>query len=192
MVKKTSKRPKRAKRFTPFVRVYHKPTESEIQTIMKDFDMKGLPVISDDEKRRIINEEFEGLEQYTNDIYQVSIRRHEPQKPKFSFKVDIGKQGSATSPPLGYIHVSVKTHDRKPMRDWRDMQRIKNQLIGEEFEAVELYPAESRLVDTANQYHLWVLDKSIDDGGYFPFGFHERLVDYSPRKSDAVQRGEFE
>jgi len=29
-------------------------------------------------------------------------------------------------------------------------------IVGEEHEAFEVYPAESRLVDTANQYHLWV------------------------------------
>jgi hypothetical protein len=37
------------------------------------------------------------------------------------------------------------------VHDWRDLQRIKNQLVGPECEAVELYPAESRKVDTANQ-----------------------------------------
>ena len=38
-------------------------------------------------------------------------------------------------------------------------------------EAVELYPAESRLVDNANQWHLWCVT-----GFRFPFGFAERLV----------------
>lgn len=54
-------------------------------------------------------------------------------------------------------HLSIRRADRKPCRDWRDFQAIKNQLCGEDREAVELYPAESRVVDTANQYHLWVL-----------------------------------
>jgi hypothetical protein len=52
---------------------------------------------------------------------------------------------------------------------------IKNQLIGEECEAVELYPAESRKVDTSNKYHLYgVLDPSF----HFPFGWQNRDVEY--------------
>jgi hypothetical protein len=39
--------------------------------------------------------------------------------------------------------------------DWRHKQYIKNQLAGPEEEAVEIFPAESRLIDGANQFHLW-------------------------------------
>lgn len=53
------------------------------------------------------------------------------------------------------IHLSIRRQDRLPCRDWRDFQRIKNQLAGPEWEAMEIYPAESRMVDMANQYHLW-------------------------------------
>jgi hypothetical protein len=45
---------------------------------------------------------------------------------------------------------------------WRDKQKIKNELFGRERVAVEVFPAESDLVDEANMYHLWVL----------PFGFN--------------------
>lgn len=63
--------------------------------------------------------------------------------------------------------------DREPIHDWRELQDVKNALVGTEGEAVELYPAESRLVDTANQYHLFAL---AERGQRFPFGFRERLV----------------
>ena len=53
------------------------------------------------------------------------------------------------------VHLSIKRLDRDVIHDWRDLQRIKNELAGAEWEGIELYPAESRLVDTANQYHLW-------------------------------------
>jgi hypothetical protein len=53
------------------------------------------------------------------------------------------------------VHLSIKRNDKNPLHDWRDLQRIKNEILGPEEEAVELYPAESRLVDGANQYHLW-------------------------------------
>lgn len=69
----------------------------------------------------------------------------------------------------GLVHLSFKTHANKAIRDWREMQRIKNELVGPEIEAVELFPAESRLIDTSNQYHLWCLPP----GEKFPFGFHD-------------------
>lgn len=65
-----------------------------------------------------------------------------------------------------FWHLSIKRHDREPMNDWRVMQAIKTAIAGPDAEAVEIYPAEERVVDTANQYHLWTLI-----GTRFPFGF---------------------
>lgn len=64
-------------------------------------------------------------------------------------------------------HISIRRQDRGAARDWRHFQQIKNELFGAESEAVELYPAESRVVDTANQFHLWVLPP----GTVMPCGF---------------------
>ena len=69
------------------------------------------------------------------------------------------------------VHLSVKRNDRNPLHDWRDLQRIKNEILGPEEEAVELYPAESRLVDGANQFHLWSFV-----GKRVPFGYQTRCV----------------
>lgn len=77
-----------------------------------------------------------------------------------------------------WVHLSIKLRDRSVIHDWRDLQRIKNEIVGPEAEAVELFPAESRLVDTSNQYHLWCVV-----GGRFPFGFNTRVV------SDGSVRG---
>lgn len=93
---------------------------------------------------------------YLNDTYQVNV------EPPVSFP---------NFPTI--VHLSIKRRDRAPIHDWRDLQTIKNMLVGAEHEGVELYPAESRLVDTANQYHLFVL---LDPTKRFPFGFRERLV----------------
>ena len=74
--------------------------------------------------------------------------------------------------PMGkWIHLSIKDHDRTARHDWRDLQRIKNELVGPEYEAIEIYPAESRLVDTANQYHLYVFMTWRP-----PQGFYSRLL----------------
>ena len=53
------------------------------------------------------------------------------------------------------------------------MQYIKNELVGEENEGFELYPRESRLVDTANQFHIWVFQEEKNG---IPIGWEERVV----------------
>ena len=63
--------------------------------------------------------------------------------------------------------MSIKRHDREPMQDWRVLQRIKTEIAGAETDAIELYPAESRVVDTANQYHLY----AFVGCGPIPVGF---------------------
>lgn len=75
--------------------------------------------------------------------------------------------------PEGYVEwLNIKRRDRDWMHDWRELQRIKNELCGPEREAIEIYPAESRLVDTSNQYHLWVLAPDAA----LPFGYRFRAV----------------
>lgn len=69
-------------------------------------------------------------------------------------------------------HLSIKRNDREPIHDWRDLQRIKNELTHPQREAIEIYPAEARLTDTANQYHLWVLEY----GRLLPIGFHDGRI----------------
>jgi hypothetical protein len=75
------------------------------------------------------------------------------------------------APP--FIRLTIWRHDRQPCENWRHLQQIKNELIGPEHEAAELFPAESRLVDMANEYHLWV---HVDPLFRFPFGFEGRCV----------------
>lgn len=75
---------------------------------------------------------------------------------------------------LDMLHLSIKRLDRQPIHDWRDLQKIKNAIVGEECEAFEIYPRESRLVDSANQYHLWAF---TDPAVQVPCGFSSRIVD---------------
>lgn len=97
-----------------------------------------------------------GSEYWINDLYQVQVRR---------------------DPEKGVAHLNIRRRDGKAIyRDWRHFQWIKNQLVGEECEAIELYPAESRLVDASNKYHLFC---ATDPAFRFPFGFTERDVDYT-------------
>jgi len=66
------------------------------------------------------------------------------------------------------IHLCIRRHDGRPCKDWNHMQQIKTEIVGAEHEGVELFPAESRLINVSNEFHLWVHPKS---GYRFPFGF---------------------
>ena len=67
----------------------------------------------------------------------------------------------------GWTELSVRRQDRGHVVDWRHKQAIKNQLVGPECEGLELYPAESRLYDTANQFYIWV---RTEPGDRIPVG----------------------
>lgn len=105
-----------------------------------------------EEVRAIMNDEREAAAVVVNELYHVNMRSIQPVVEGWP----------------SMIWLSIKRRDRKPIHDWRDLQRIKNELVGVECEGVELYPAESRKTDTANQYHLWVF---LESGHKFPFGW---------------------
>jgi hypothetical protein len=83
------------------------------------------------------------------------------------YLVEAGRDGD------GFVRqLCIRRRDNKPARDWRDFMRIKNEIAGEECEAVELFPAMSRLVDTSNRSWLWCLPPDLE----FSFGFTQRAV----------------
>lgn len=86
---------------------------------------------------------------WVNNLYQVNIEY-----------ADAGQPGA-----VGFAHLIVRRRDRQPIRSWSHFQQIKNELIGPECEAVELYPAESNLVDAKDHYHLWALTSPEDSFG---------------------------
>ncbi len=97
------------------------------------------------------------VEIWANSRYQVQVMRLVKSNP--------------TAPDM--VWLSIKRRDKQPIHDWRELQALKNALVGPECEGVELYPAESRKVDTANQFHLWVI---ADPTFRWPFGHKEREV----------------
>ena len=90
---------------------------------------------------------------YLNDKYQVHVGR--------DFNEALG---------VVVIHLSIKRIGKEAIHDWRDLQQIKNELTDPEYDAIEMYPAESRLIDGANQYHLWVF---ASRDFRMPVGFNE-------------------
>lgn len=149
-------------KWKPLRRAVAKPASAElIAETMRIYEI-------DADAAKLKLDEYEAAnELWRNDLYQVQVRR-------------IGDHG---------VHINIRRIDGGPiLRDWRHFQQIKNELLGPECEAVELYPAESRKVDESNKYHLW----GFDDGRRIPVGFEARNVDLEDRSSGQAgmrQRG---
>jgi hypothetical protein len=112
----------------------------------------GFPDLSREAIIERMEAEQSKFELWRNDLYQVEVRRY---------------------PDDGLVHLNIRRVDGWPGRDWRHFQFIKNELVGPECEGVEIYPAESRLVDTTNKYHLYCF---TDPTYRIPFGYWERDV----------------
>jgi hypothetical protein len=111
---------------------------------------------------------------YKNDTYTVIVREGDTLPPDMN--------------PLSIpdvVWISLRRNDREPVTDWRDKQEIKNQLLGPECEAMEIFPAESRCVDLANQFHLFGIR---DLTARIPFGFQTREVDDELKVGKSEQR----
>jgi hypothetical protein len=65
-----------------------------------------------------------------------------------------------------WAQIGISARDETARHDWRHLQQIKNALVGPDWEAVELYPAEARLVDPSNRFYLFCAPR-----GVFTFGF---------------------
>jgi hypothetical protein len=117
-----------------------------------------------EEAREALQNELDACEYWINDLYQVAKR----------------ELRNAAGEVSAY-HLNIRRRDGKPIfRDWRHFQWIKNQLVGDECEGLELYPAESRLNDTSNKYHLWVF---ADPTYRIPFGMQDRdIVEHDDAK----------
>src|SRR5215831_4110917 len=92
----------------------HEPSEALITDTMNAY-----PAFSRAYVIRLLAAEAANSEYWLNDLYQVTKRQ----------------EGE-------YVHINIRRRDGAAiMRDWRHFQAIKNQLVGEDCEAVELYPA---------------------------------------------------
>jgi len=111
----------------------------------------------------------DGAEYWECAKYSVTVRR---------------KEDTVFGTRNGMIQLGISSADGTARHDWRDFQAIKNRFAGEEAEAFELYPAESRLQDPSNYYMLWCFPKTrIRVGTVTP-----RNVE-TPDEAVAPQRG---
>lgn len=102
---------------------------------------------------------------WRNNRYQVLSRLMQPTEEDFESSI---------------LWLSIKTLFNEPVHDWRDLQRIKNDLAGTSCTGIEIYPPSASLVDTSNQYHLWVMRPNIT----LPFGYKLRDVFHTQKEID--------
>lgn len=116
-------------KWNPLRRAYAKPVSEQLLA-----DHMRLSNLTREEALTSLEREEAQVTTWRNDMYQVTRRELDG----------------------GFVHLNIRRVDGSPiLRDWRHFQQIKNELLGEECEAIELYPAESRKVDTSNKYHLF-------------------------------------
>jgi RNA-binding protein YhbY len=66
------------------------------------------------------------------------------------------------STPNGMVgHLKVRRRDGKDGISWDVLQQIKNEMLGEDVVAVEIFPKENEVVNEANIRHLWVVDNIL-------------------------------
>jgi hypothetical protein len=129
-----------------------------------------------------ISEDMMSQELWENDLYLAQVRR----KTGVGFFDRTEQNANNFAASMGEIaHCSIKRIDGSIARDWRHFQQIKNDIFGNECEAFEMYPAESRLTDTANQYHLYVFTNGTVR---LPVGFEGRAVSDERISSSHHQR----
>lgn len=60
------------------------------------------------------------------------------------------------------IRAMVQKHNDTPiLNHWSEMQKIKNELFGDDATAVEYYPAKKDLVDLHNIYWFWIYPEGV-------------------------------
>lgn len=57
-------------------------------------------------------------------------------------------------------HATISTPNGRDIT-WAEKQSIKNEIFGNETQAIEIFPKESELVDEADMYHIWILPESM-------------------------------
>lgn len=56
----------------------------------------------------------------------------------------------------GPVRLSIRRNDGKAIREWKHLQRVKNEVVGEEREAAEIFPPQSMVSSMDHEHHLFV------------------------------------
>ena len=88
---------------------------------------------------------------------------------KYQALVRVNPEDTLSPDPvnLDLIHLSIKRLDNGTSLDWSELMQIKDECVSPEFDCIMIFPAQYRIVDAANQYHLFGL-REKETGAYVP------------------------
>ncbi len=119
--------------------------------------------------RTPVSEEMKGsgvLGAFQNNKYMVFIRT----TVSNGFQV-AGEDGKPR--PMDIAHLTIMRVDKSTKEiSWIDKQKIKNEILGPEFEAVEIFPAERRRLKEIKSYHCYMW--AFEGGSTIPVGLEPR------------------
>lgn len=110
-----------------------------------------------------------GESYWKNSFYLVFVKELEPER---------GREGG--------VRLSIKHNQGKAIREWKHLQRIKNELVGAEREAVEIFPPESMVTSLDNEHHLFVTPVGVSS----IYVYEERVRSMGLSPSMDMLRGE--
>jgi hypothetical protein len=56
----------------------------------------------------------------------------------------------------GPVLLSIRRNDKKAIREWKHLQRVKNEVVDPEREAAEIFPPQSMVTSMDHEHHLFV------------------------------------
>lgn len=98
--------------------------------------------------------EVDGETYWQNSFYLVFRKELEP---------ELGLDGS--------VLLTLKRRDGKAIREWKHLQRVKNELVDPEREAVDIFPPQSMVTSMGNEHNLFVVPVGVSS----IFVFEEKL-----------------
>jgi hypothetical protein len=139
------------------------PSRKELQTMLANTRASGFEATYADVKKAFADDV--GAEIWKNDSYQC-------------LKKDAREAHMLNPSAPDAWYLSFKRFDGQQVNIYRDIQQIKNDVVGKEHEGIMIYPATSREIDTVNQYHMFV---SPVPGAWVPYGFFagRHIADWS-------------
>ena len=99
--------------------------------------------------------EFEKVYPMQQDGTPVELEEGE-QYWRNSFYLVLVKELDPSEGMTGAVRLDIRHNQDKAIREWKHLQRIKNELVGEEREGMEIFPPQSMIADMSNTHHLFV------------------------------------
>jgi hypothetical protein len=164
--------------FQPKYKNVHGQTKSEYFEWHKNVIIEQGLKLPEEDQERLAEESYQ---------YQKRSEKWENSKYKVTFDRQCDHVHPNWPEGLACWYISFSMKDGGHLIDWREIQEMKNQVVGEEHEAVMLFPKDSRCMDTANQFHLYIIG---DKGQEFPVGWQcqKAVTDETDGKADCNQR----